>query len=186
MGEVRQSECREHRNLSEVGANFLGKETLKIVFVCVENARRSQMAEEFANAFGQGKLEVYSAGSRPSLEIDPLVIEVMKEKGIDLTAKRPKGLNDLPPIEMDNLITMGCEETCPAVPTKKIIEWEIPDPEGKSIDVFRNIRDMVEGRVRALLKEIESMQALNFGNPAIFHLTVSAFTFEIFFSPHLF
>jgi protein-tyrosine-phosphatase len=126
----------------------------KILFVCVENARRSQMAEEFANAFGQGKLEVYSAGSRPSLEIDPLVIEVMKEKGIDLTAKRPKGLNDLPPIEMDYLITMGCEETCPAVLAKKIIEWKIPDPRGKSIDFFREVRDIIEGKVKSLLEEI--------------------------------
>ena len=126
----------------------------KILFVCVENARRSQMAEEFANAFGQGKLEVYSAGSRPSLEIDPLVIEVMKEKGIDLTAKRPKGLNDLPPIEMDYLITMGCEETCPAVLAKKIIEWKIPDPKGKSIDFFREVRDIIEGKVKSLLEEI--------------------------------
>ena len=133
----------------------MNKSKIKIVFICVENARRSQMAEEFANAFGQRKLEVYSAGSRPSLEIDPLVIEVMKERGIDLTAKRPKGLNDLPPIEMDYLITMGCEETCPAVPTKKFIEWEIPDPKGKSIDVFRGVRDLIENKVRTFLKEIE-------------------------------
>jgi arsenate reductase len=127
----------------------------KIVFICVENARRSQMAQGFAEAFGQGTLEAYSAGSRPSLEIDPLVFEVMKEKGIDLSGKRPKGLNELPPIEVDYLVTMGCEETCPAVATKKIIGWEIPDPKGKSIDVFRGVRDIIEERVRALLKEIE-------------------------------
>ena len=127
----------------------------KIVFICVENARRSQMAQGFAEVFGGEKVEVYSAGSIPSSPIDPIVIEVMKEKGIDLSSKRPKGLNDLPPIEMDYLVTMGCEETCPAVLAKKIIEWDIPDPKGKSIDVFRNVRDMVEGRVRALLKEIE-------------------------------
>jgi arsenate reductase len=126
----------------------------KIVFVCVENARRSQMAEGFANAFGQGKLKVYSAGSSPSSQIDPLVIEVMKEKGIDLSGKRPKGLNDLPPVEMDYLVTMGCEETCPAVLAKKIIEWEIPDPKGKSIDVFREVRDIIENRVKALFEEI--------------------------------
>jgi len=132
----------------------VSEEKKKIVFVCVENARRSQMAEGFANAFGQGKLEVYSAGSRPSLEIDPLVIEVMKEKRIDLTAKRPKGLNDLPPIEMDYLITMGCEETCPAIPSKKIIEWNIPDPKGKSIDVFREVRDIIQDKVKALFEEI--------------------------------
>ena len=99
------------------------KEKLKVAFVCVENARRSQMAEGFANAFGRGKLEVYSAGSRPSSQIDPLVIEVMKEKGIDLTAKRPKSLNELPPIEMDYLNTMGCEETCSTVLAKKTVEW---------------------------------------------------------------
>ena len=133
----------------------MNKSKIKIVFVCVENARRSQMAEGFANTFGQGKLEVYSAGSRPSEQIDPLVIEVMKEKGIDLSGKRPKGLNDIPPIEMDYLITMGCEETCPAIPAKKIIEWEIPDPKGKSIDVFREVRDLIENKVRTLLKEIE-------------------------------
>jgi len=132
----------------------VSKEKKKILFVCVENARRSQMAEGFANAFGQGKLEVYSAGSRPSLEIDPLVIEVMKEKRIDRTAKRPKGLNDLPPIEMDYLITMGCEEVCPAVLAKKIMEWKIPDPKGKSIDFFREVRDIIEGKLKSLLEEI--------------------------------
>ena len=134
----------------------MGKETLTIVFVCVENARRSQMAEGFANAFKQGRLEIFSAGSSPSSKIDPLVIEVMKEKGIDLSGKRPKGLNDLPPIEMDYLITMGCEETCPAVPAKKIIEWQIPDPKGKPIDEVRRIRDMLEAKVKVLLDEVES------------------------------
>ena len=126
----------------------------KVVFVCVENARRSQMAEGVANALGQGKLEVYSAGSRPSSQIDPLVIEVMRVKGIDLSGKRPKGLNEIPPIEMDYLITMGCEETCPALLAKKIIEWEIPDPKGKSIEVFREVRDLIEDKVRTLLSEI--------------------------------
>ena len=128
---------------------------MKIVFVCVENACRSQMAEGFTKALGQGKIEVYSAGSRPSSQVDPLAIEVMKEKGIDLSARRPKSLNDLPPIEMDYLVTMGCEETCPAIPAKKVIEWEIPDPKGKSLDTFRNIRDMIEEKVRTLLKESE-------------------------------
>ena len=123
--------------------------------MCVENTRRSQMAQGFAEAIGKGSLEVFSAGSRPSFQIDPLVIEVMKEKGIDLSTKRPKGLNDLPPIEMDYLITMGCKETCPAVPAKKMIEWEIPDPKWKSIEVFREIRDLIEDRVRSLLQEID-------------------------------
>jgi protein-tyrosine-phosphatase len=128
-------------------------EVKKILFVCVENARRSQIAEGFAEALGKGKLEVYSAGSRPSSQIDPLVIEVMKEKNIDLSTKRPKGLNDLPEIEMEYLVTMGCEETCPAIPSKKIIEWDIPDPKGKSIESFREIRDMIEDKVKDLLAE---------------------------------
>ncbi len=130
-------------------------EVKKILFVCVENARRSQIAEGFAEALGKGKLEVYSAGSRPSSQIDPLVIEVMKEKNIDLSTKRPKGLNDLPEIEIDYLVTMGCEETCPAILSKKIIEWDIPDPKGKSIEGFREVRDVIEEKVRGLLKEIE-------------------------------
>lgn len=133
----------------------MSKEKTKIVFICVENARRSQMAQGFAEVFGTGKLEVYSAGSRPSSLIDPLVIEVMKEKGIDLSTRQPKSLNDLPPIEMDYLITMGCEETCPAILAKKIIEWEIPDPKGKMIDVFREVRDLIEDKVRSLIKEME-------------------------------
>jgi len=130
------------------------KEKIKVLFVCVENARRSQMAEGFANAFGQGRPEVYSGGSSPSSQIDPLVIEVMKEKGIDLSGKRPKGLNDLPPVEMDYLVTMGCEETCPAVLAKQVIEWQIPDPKGKPIEVFRQLRDLIEEKVRTLLNEI--------------------------------
>ncbi len=131
------------------------KQPKTIAFICVENARRSQMAQGFAEAYGRGKVEVYSAGSRPSSSIDPLVIEVMKEKGIDLSAKRTKGLNDLPPVEMDYLVTMGCEETCPAVLARKIIEWKIPDPKGKSLDAFREVRNLIEGRVRDLLKEID-------------------------------
>jgi len=130
------------------------KEKIKVLFVCVENARRSQMAEGFANAFGQGRLEVYSGGSSPSSQIDPLVIKVMKEKGIDLSGKQPKGLNDLPPVEMDYLVTMGCEETCPAVLAKQVIEWQIPDPKGKPIEVFRQLRDLIEEKVRTLLNEI--------------------------------
>jgi arsenate reductase len=127
---------------------------VKIVFVCVENARRSQMAQGFTESLGQGKVEVYSAGSRPASQIDPLVIEVMKEKGIDLSGKRPKGLNDLPTVELDYLVTMGCEETCPAVLSKRVIEWDIPDPKGKPIDVYRKVRDFIEKKVKALLKDV--------------------------------
>ena len=132
----------------------MNKPRSKIAFVCVENARRSQMAQGFAEVFGGEKVEVYSAGSHPSSQIDPLVIEVMKEKGINLSSKQPKGLNDLPLVEMDYLVTMGCEETCPAILAKKIIEWDIPDPKGKSINVFREVRNIIEEKVKKLLEKI--------------------------------
>ncbi len=132
----------------------MSKETKKILFVCVQNASRSQMAQGFAEAFGKRKVEVYSAGSRPASQINPLAIEVMKEKGIDLSGRRPKGLTDLPSVEMDYLITMGCEETCPAVPARKIIEWQIPDPKGKPIDEVRKIKDLLEAKVKKLLEEV--------------------------------
>jgi len=131
----------------------MSKETKKILFVCVQNASRSQMAQGFAEAFGK-EVEVYSAGSHPSSHINPLAIEVMKEKNIDLSGRRPKGLSDLPPVEMDYLITMGCEETCPAVPARKVIEWQIPDPRGRPIDEIRKIRDMLEAKVKELLAEV--------------------------------
>ena len=132
------------------------KEKIRVLFVCVENARRSQMAQGFAERLGKGNLEIFSAGSRPSSQIDPLVIEVMKEKGIDLSSRYPKGLNDLPPVEMDYLVTMGCEETCPAALAKRIIEWEIPDPKGRPVDEVRRIRDMLEAKAKMLLTEVES------------------------------
>jgi len=130
----------------------MDRKKIKILFICVENARRSQMAQGFAETLGQGEVEVYSAGSNPSSSIDPLVTEVMKEKGIDISGKQPKSLNDLPLIEMDYLVTMGCEETCPAIPAKQIVEWQIPDPKGKPIDFFREVRDLIEDKVRSLLR----------------------------------
>jgi len=112
------------------------------------------MAQGFAETFGKGRVEVYSAGSRPSSHINPLAIEVMKEKDIDLSGRQPKGLNDLPPVEMDYLVTMGCEETCPAVLSKRVLEWDVPGPRGKSIEVFRQVRDLSEEKVKAVFKEI--------------------------------
>ncbi len=127
---------------------------IKIAFICVENACRSQMAEGFAETLGKGKVEVFSAGSKPAKKIDPMVLEVMKQKGIDISLKRPKSLNDLPPTEMDYLITMGCEETCPAIMAKNIVEWKIPDPKGKPLNFFIKIRDLIENKVKELLEEI--------------------------------
>ncbi len=101
MVEDKERECREHSNLSEERPHSMRRRTIKILFVCVENACRSQMAQGFAEVLAKGRLEVYRAGSRPSPHINPLAIEVMKEKDIDLSGRRPKGLNDLPSVEMD-------------------------------------------------------------------------------------
>ncbi len=132
----------------------MDEKRIRVAFICIENARRSQMAEAFAELFGKDKLEVYSAGSRPAPAIDPLVIEVMREKRIDLSSKHIKSLGELPPLEMDYLITMGCEETCPSVLSKKVLEWNIPDPKGKSIDAFKHVRDLIEEKVKALVESL--------------------------------
>ncbi len=148
--------CCEHPDLKKncQRKTYMSHTKKRLLFVCVENACRSQMAQGFAEALGKGSVEVYSAGSRPSSHIDPIAIEVMKERGIDLSGKRPKGLDELPPVEMDYLITMGCEETCPAVPTKKSIDWQIPDPKGNPVEFFRNVRELIAEKVRTLLEEI--------------------------------
>jgi arsenate reductase len=134
----------------------MGKEKIRVAFLCVENARRSQMAQGFAEVLGKGRVEAWSAGSRPASSVDPMVIEVMKEKGIDLSNREPKGLEALPSDGIDYAITMGCEETCPALVARKVIEWQIPDPKGKSIQIFREVRDLIADKVRRLMKEMNN------------------------------
>ena len=126
---------------------------VKILFVCIENARRSQMAAAFAEAYGGDRVEVYSAGSRPGPAIDPTVTEVMKEKGIDLSSRRPKALADVSVENVDYLISMGCEETCPAFSAKRIEDWGISDPKGKPTEFVREVRDTIEKKVKTLLEE---------------------------------
>jgi len=133
----------------------MGKEKIKVAFLCVENARRSQMAQGFAEVLGKGRVEAWSAGSRPASAVDPMVIEVMKEKGIDLSNREPKGLEALPSDGIDYAITMGCEETCPALVAREFVAWEIPDPKEKSLEEYRKIRDMIEGKVKTLLERVE-------------------------------
>ncbi len=130
----------------------------RFVFVCIENDGRSQMAQAFAERSAKENIEIYSAGSRPATQINPMIVKLMKEKGIDISSKTPKGLNDLPSVEMDYLVTMGCEETCSAIPAKKIIKWAIPDPKGKSIDVFRNVGDTIKDKVKAFFEEIDQIK----------------------------
>src|SRR3989337_1839679 len=127
----------------------------KILFVCIESSCRSQMAEGFAKFYGRDKIEVFSAGSNPSGKVDQIAIEIMKEKGIDISSQRSKGFNDLPYKSFDYVITMGCGDVCPFVPAKERIEWEIEDPKGKTKGEFREAREVIEKKVKEFLKRLK-------------------------------
>ena len=128
----------------------------KALFVCVENAGRSQMAEAFAKHYGKGKIEALSAGTMPSKEVNPLVIKVMREKEIDISRNKPKLIDTQMVQEADTIIVMGCDARgfCPAPLLKKVVDWELEDPKGKPIEKIREIRDEIERRVRKLIVEI--------------------------------
>jgi len=127
----------------------------KILFVCIENAGRSQMAEAFANQYGKGNVEALSAGTMPAKEVNPVVVRVMQEKGIALSANRPKLITNQMVQEADMIIVMGCsaEGFCPAPLLNKVVDWGIEDPKGKPIEKVREIRDEIERKVRSLLDE---------------------------------
>lgn len=126
----------------------------KILFVCVENSCRSQMAEGFAKALGGVKLEAYSAGSNPSGKVNPEAIKVMRQIGIDISTAKSKGFNELAVKEFDYVVTMGCQDICPFVPAKKHIDWEIEDPKGKGEESFRQTRDQIKEKVESLIREV--------------------------------
>ncbi len=123
----------------------------RILFVCVENSCRSQMAEGFARSLGSKVIEAYSAGSHPSGTVNPRAIEVMKEVGIDLSGFRSKGFPDLPIPSFDYAVTLGCRDACPLVPAQRHIEWRIEDPKGKDIASFRTVRDAIRRHVEQLV-----------------------------------
>jgi protein-tyrosine-phosphatase len=125
----------------------------KLLFVCVENSNRSQMAEAFARRHARGRVVVFSAGSRPSGQINPRAIQFMKEKGIDLGVQASKGLHDLPHVNWDYIVTMGCGDACPTLPAVHRIDWELPDPKALDDAGFRAIRDKIEVLVRDLVAE---------------------------------
>lgn len=130
---------------------------LKVLFVCLGNSCRSQMAEALANHLGQGKVCAWSAGSTPLGIILSETHEVLKEKGITLEGHWSKGLKEVPVAEMDVVVGMGCEVECP-VPTGfkgRVIEWNIPDPYGRNLAYFRGVRDRIERQVTMLLAELE-------------------------------
>jgi protein-tyrosine-phosphatase len=131
--------------------------TKKVLFVCIENAGRSQIAEAFAKRHGKGKVEASSAGTMPSSSVHSVVVKAMLEKGIDISEKSPKRLTTEMLQDADIVIVMGCsaEGFCPAPLLKKVTDWELEDPKGKSIDKVREIRDEIERKVLRLISEIE-------------------------------
>ena len=129
-------------------------ERKRIVFVCVENSNRSQMAEAFARTHGGGAVDAYSAGSRPSGVVNPKAVAAMRERGYDLTTHASKSLADLPPGEWDAAITMGCGDECPNLRAARREDWPLPDPKHLPPDKFNEVRDEIERRVRELLRSL--------------------------------
>lgn len=130
-----------------------------LLFVCVENSNRSQMAEAFARHLGGGRVEASSAGSRPSGRINPRAIEFMREKGLDLAAQRSKGLDELPDVHWDWIVTMGCGDACPTLPATNRADWDLPDPKALDDDGFRAVRDRIEALVRELVAQVAGRPA---------------------------
>lgn len=128
----------------------------KILFVCVENAGRSQIAEGFFRKFAPKGFESLSAGTKPTSEINPLAIEVMKESGIDISKQNSKTLSDDMIRSSYRIVNMGCmdKESCPALFVSNLLEWNIEDPKGKSIDKVRKIRDEIEIKVKELVSTL--------------------------------
>ena len=127
----------------------------RVLFVCIENSCRSQMAEGFARHLGKGIIEPYSAGTHPSSRVNPVAIEVMRRIGIDISRQKSKGFMDLPVKEFDYVITLGCKDTCPFFPSEEHVVWDIKDPKGKEIYSFCQTRDEIKQKVEELIKEIK-------------------------------
>jgi arsenate reductase len=125
-----------------------------VLFVCVHNAGRSQMAAGFLRELGGGRVRVLSAGSEPSLSINPVAVEAMDEVGIDITGAVPQMLSTDSVQESDVVVTMGCGDACPFFPGKRYEDWALTDPAGQPLEVVRGVRDDIRGRVEQLLGEI--------------------------------
>jgi protein-tyrosine-phosphatase len=123
----------------------------KVLFVCVENSCRSQIAEAFARIHGLGLIEAFSAGSRPSGEVNPNAVENMCEIGYNLSSHQSKSLDEIPKVVFDYVITMGCGDECPVLQTNHREDWDIPDPKAMSPDEFRTVRDLIEAKVKELI-----------------------------------
>ena len=132
------------------------KDSKTILFVCVENAGRSQMAEGFFKKYAPNGFKILSAGTKPGYQLNPIVVEAMKEVGIDISKQKSKELTDEMIRDSDNVVNMGCMDKnfCPTIWLPKVIEWNLEDPKGKSIEKVREIRDEIEKRVKEIVAEI--------------------------------
>lgn len=127
----------------------------RIVFVCVENSNRSQMAQAFATRHGGEAVVAHSAGSRPSGRINPRAIDAMREVGYDLTTQTSKSLAELPEVVFDAAVTMGCGDQCPNLRAIRREDWDIPDPREMPPEEFRAVRDLIEAKVKKLLSDLK-------------------------------
>lgn len=126
----------------------------EILFLCVHNAGRSQMAAAFARELGGDRVVVYSAGSDPGASLNPAVVAAMGERGIDISNEEPRRLTDEMGRAADVIVTMGCGDSCPVVPGKRYEDWELPDPAGMTVEQVRPIREELERRVLALIEDL--------------------------------
>ena len=146
--------ARERLKALAQADNLLVKEQPEVLFVCVHNAGRSQMAAGLVKLRSHGRIHVRSAGSAPGSEINPAVIEAMSELGIDMSEEFPKPLTNEVVRAADVVITMGCGDACPIYPGKKYEDWELDDPAGQGPDAVREIRDEIDARVQKLIAEL--------------------------------
>ena len=135
----------------------------EVLFVCIHNAGRSQMAAALLDHHAQGRVRVRSAGSDPGERVNPAVVEVMAEMGLDLSKEFPKPLTDDAVREADVVITMGCGDACPFYPGKRYVDWQLPDPAGQPVEAVRPIRDDIDRRVQELLAELVALETGGFG-----------------------
>ncbi|MES5820484.1 arsenate reductase ArsC [Streptomyces sp. RG80] len=131
-----------------------------VLFVCVHNAGRSQMAAGFLRHLAGDRIEVRSAGSVPGDRVNPAAVEAMREVGVDISAAEPKILTTEAVQASDYVITMGCGDACPVFPGKKYLDWALEDPAGKGVEAVRPIRDAIKARIEALIAEIDARPAV--------------------------
>ena len=146
--------ARERLKALAQSTGALVKEQPEVLFVCVQNAGRSQLAAALVSLRSQGRVHVRSAGSSPAADVDQAVVEAMAELGVDIEDAFPKPLTDEVVRAADVVITMGCGDACPIYPGKRYEDWELDDPAGRSLDAVRRIRDDIDGRVQRLVGEL--------------------------------